>query len=142
MQINLLQLKDFTITKLSINFLRTRKKPENVIYNLDVNTDHKRDRNNKRLHVVQLKVSVTPEPRFGYKIQANISGKFMAPDGISEKVLNELIPSNGTLILYGILRGQLALFTSSFPGGRITLPTIPIKCPNPTDLVKKSVKRS
>ena len=115
MQINLLQLKDFTITKLSINFLKMRKPPERVSYNLEVKTDHKRDNKNKQLFFVQLKVSVTPEPRFGYKIQANILGRFIAPEGLSEKVLSDLVPSNGTLILYGILRGATGIVHKFLP---------------------------
>jgi hypothetical protein len=35
-----------------------------------------------------------------------------------------LIRVNGGTILYGILRGEIAAFTGSFPGGKFNLPTV------------------
>ena len=43
---------------------------------------------------------------------------------MDEEQMQALIRINGSAILYGILRGEIAVFTGSFPGGKFVLPAV------------------
>ncbi len=65
----------------------------------------------------------TPVP-VGYVLDSEIVGYFSFPDGTSEENMQALIRYNGCTILYGILRGQIASITGSFPHAKLVLPTV------------------
>lgn len=68
-------------------------------------------------------VSLTPVP-MGYELDSEIIGYFSFPEDTPEKNMQELIRYNGCTILYGILRGQIAGITGSFPHDKLVLPTV------------------
>lgn len=60
----------------------------------------------------------------GYRIEADINGVFRLPPDVSEDESRNLLFVNGGTILFGLLRGQVAMATGSFPGGKLTLPAV------------------
>jgi len=122
-----LQLEHFEMRKLHVDFLPSSNKTKNRVnmkLNIDVRLNKITDK--PRHFKLLLSIKIDPKPRIGYQIRADILGYFYVPAPIPLKNIEPLIKSNGTLILYGILRGELAVFTGSFPGGKLSLPTIPI----------------
>lgn len=62
--------------------------------------------------------------RAGCELDAKVVGLFDLPESLSEDERQQLIRINGIAILYGYLRGQVGVFSGSFPAGKITLPAI------------------
>ena len=59
------------------------------------------------------------------KIDSEIVGYFSFSEEFSDEEKRQItIRINGSVILYGILRGQIATFTGSFPNGKFNLPTV------------------
>jgi len=73
-----------------------------------------------------LSVQIAP-PEFddepGYELDAEMFG-FFDTSGVDPDEREYLIRLNGATILYGILRGQVATLSGTFPGGRLLLPTV------------------
>jgi len=67
--------------------------------------------------------SKTPAP-VDYSLDCEIVGFFLFPEDTTEEAMQRLIRLNGCTILYGILRGQLANITGSFPRQKLILPTV------------------
>lgn len=67
--------------------------------------------------------SKTPTP-VDYSLDCEIVGFFRFPDDSTEETMQRLVRLNGCTILYGILRGQLANITGSFPRQKMILPTV------------------
>jgi preprotein translocase subunit SecB len=67
--------------------------------------------------------SKTPAP-VDYSLDCEIVGFFRFPEDSTEESMQRLIRFNGCTILYGILRGQLANITGSFPRQKLILPTV------------------
>lgn len=67
--------------------------------------------------------SKTPAP-VDYSLDCEIVGFFRFPEDTTEESMQRLIRFNGCTILYGILRGQLANITGSFPRQKLLLPTV------------------
>lgn len=67
--------------------------------------------------------SKTPTP-VDYSLDCEIVGFFHFPEETTEEAMQRLIRFNGCAILYGILRGQLANITGSFPRQKLILPTV------------------
>ncbi len=67
-----------------------------------------------------------------YSLDCEIVGFFRFPEGTKEEVMQSLVRLNGCTILYGILRGQLANITGSFPRRKMVLPTVMME-----DVVKR-----
>ncbi len=80
--------------------------------------------------VYRVDFSVTRLARQGKRkvdteILAKISGIFSMPESIVEEAQKAfLIRVNGCTVLYGILRGQIAIYSGSFPGQQVLLPTV------------------
>lgn len=55
---------------------------------------------------------------------ARIAGHFRAPREIPEDKRQWLLLYNGAIILYGLLRGQIAGLTGSMPTGKFMLPSV------------------
>lgn len=67
--------------------------------------------------------SKSPTP-VDYSLDCEIVGFFRFPEQSSDEAMQRLIRLNGCTILYGILRGQLANITGSFPRQKLILPTV------------------
>ena len=82
---------------------------------------HKTEKRQYRLIFRMGAKSGTPEP-LGYEIDCEIAGFFKFQDEIEPKKMAALLRVNGCTMLYGILRGQLAGITGTFPGRKFILP--------------------
>lgn len=119
------QLNEYFFTKLNVEYLNrnTKNKTNNVSINFDyevgINKDH------KELFFLDFKVRIKPKKdESGIKIDANIEGYFSFPLNTNNDDMQYLVRINGCSILYGLLRGQVAMITGTFPEGKINLPTI------------------
>ena len=127
---DVLHLEDFHMTRLHVDWLEPKakgKRPVSVQSQVSMNYDVMRRRTDKRLFALVLRFQFGPEkdqPQAGYAIDAEIAGLFRFPESLSEGDMQKLIRINGGMILYGILRGQIAGFTGSFPHGKFTLPAV------------------
>lgn len=74
-------------------------------------------------------------PRCPYSLLTEMEGIFSFPEDIDEKQMAYLCRVNSMTILYGILRGEVANVTGSFPGGKYILPTVMI--PEVVDSIEK-----
>lgn len=134
---DILQLKDFLITRLHVDWkspTQPAKNEESFRDNLTVDYDVLRNPETQHLFALEFRVRVAPKNRdgAGYSIEAEIVGFFDFPETMEEEKIQYLVRVNGGTILYGILRGQIALITGSFAGGKYTLPTVFM-----TDVVKQ-----
>lgn len=77
-----------------------------------------------------MKVALKPEaarkePSAGYDLEVVIAGIFAVPEGVPEDLARDMLEINGSMILYGLLRGLLASATGMFPTQhRFLLPTV------------------
>lgn len=126
-----LQLEEFFIARLHVDWRFGSPETEGVPQlrsNLGFDYDVLSNADDPLLHALELKVIVEPEPDhaegMGYAIEAHIIGFFRFEEGTPEEEMQYLVRVNGGTILYGILRGQLAAFTGSFPNGKYMLPSV------------------
>jgi len=76
-----------------------------------------------------LRVCVSPDSEkksrnCPYEIKSEIEGLFTFQEDLSDEQMGYLIRVNSMTILYGILRGEVANVTGSFPSGKFLLPTV------------------
>jgi preprotein translocase subunit SecB len=86
------------------------------------------DQDDHKIRMV-LRVKVTPDKNeetqtCPYEIKAEIEGFFTFSDELSDEQMGYLVRVNSATILYGILRGEIANVTGSFPSGKFLLPTV------------------
>lgn len=84
---------------------------------------HATEKNRFRL-ALRLGVKSKTPTQVDYSLDCEIVGFFRFPEDSSDETMQRLIRFNGCTILYGILRGQLANITGSFPRQKLTLPTV------------------
>jgi preprotein translocase subunit SecB len=84
---------------------------------------HTSEKNRFRLAFRLAAKSKTPAP-VDYSLDTEIVGFFHFSEDSSEETMQSLVRFNGCTILYGILRGQLANITGSFPHQKLLLPTV------------------
>lgn len=84
---------------------------------------HATEKNRFRLAFRLGAKSRTPTP-VDYSLDCEIVGFFRLPGDTTEENMQRLIRLNGCTILYGILRGQVASITGSFPRQKWILPTV------------------
>jgi preprotein translocase subunit SecB len=121
-----LQLDEFFITRLNVEWLsppKSQQVPTDFQFTYDV-ARHKTDLEKFRLVFYLHTAPSEGKARYGYVIDCAIAGLFSFVDRPPEKEMQTLIRINGCTILYGILRGQIALITGSFLGGKFNLPTV------------------
>lgn len=92
------------------------------LFDYDVSR-HTTEKNRFRLAFRVGVKSKTPAP-VDYSLDCEIVGFFRFPEDTTEESMQRLIRFNGCTILYGILRGQLANITGSFPRQKLILPTV------------------
>ena len=118
-----IQLSKFFITNLNIKWVKGKASGNAIKLGFDFNLAfHEEHKNHFKL---EFSVLAIPEDGFsGIRLETQIDGYFHFPEGIDFKEMHYLAILNGSSILYGILRGQLALITGSFPGGKFMLPAV------------------
>jgi len=127
---DILQLKEFFVTRLHVDWHGSNnalpQKPkvaEPVAFDYDV----LRKEETPHSFVLRLRMKAdldASKSTARYEIDSEIMGFFDFPETMDEKQIQALIRVNGGIILYGILRGEIAAFTGSFPGGKIVLPAV------------------
>lgn len=122
----IIQLETFQMSKVHIEFVHTEGEPLpagpaehslTIDYNVAVRAD------DDRRYRLSLLVSVNPNGS-GMRIESQIDGFFQCPAEMPVPVRNGTIRVNGGTILYGLLRGQLAAISGSFPSGPYILSTV------------------
>lgn len=126
---DILQLKDFVITRLHVDWHEpgTPLPVSSLRQQISFDYDVLRKKDAPRSFVLRLRMrlgSNTSKSKAGYEITSEIMGLFEFPDTMDDKQMNGLVRINGGTILYGVLRGELAAFTGSFPGGKFILPAV------------------
>ncbi|NOQ23527.1 MAG: hypothetical protein GQ565_12890 [Candidatus Aegiribacteria sp.] len=125
---DILSLEGFFIKKLSAEVIPPKEIPPDGIHN-EVNQQIRityhvaRRTDDDTRYRMQLNVSLSPDD-YGWEIDSEIEGYFKCPDSWDISLREGMIRVNGGTILYGLLRGQIAAFTGSFPPGPFLLPTI------------------
>ena len=132
----ILQLNDFALTRLQVDWIAPdvpTADDESLRGDPAIDYDVLRHHDNPYSMVLQFRIKIAPSKgqNFGYAIEAEIAGFFDFPKTMTEEQVQYLIRVNGGTILYGILRGQISLFTGPFPGGKFMLPAVCM-----TDVVK------
>ncbi|MFH0880807.1 MAG: hypothetical protein V2A34_13915 [Lentisphaerota bacterium] len=84
---------------------------------------HKEDACRYRM-IFRMSARSNKECAVGLMLDAEIAGFFTLPKEMEADKREYQIRVNGCAILYGVLRGQLALVTGSFPGGKFNLPSV------------------
>lgn len=151
-----LHLEEFYLTRVNVAWVEPPAEIEELELNLAYDYSvyrHKEDPLRYRLTLRVGSVPQSPEP-MGYQMDCEISGFFRFPEDSTEPKREYLIRVNGCTILYGILRGQFAGITGSFPNRPLLLPTVMMedvvkeieskkaKAAQPVPPVKKSTKSS
>ena len=126
----ILQLKDFFITRLHVDWHEPTGGARHIPHfdsGVSFDYDVLRKKDALRSFALRLRVRLEPKPaksKAGYEIDSEIMGLFDFPESMEEQQMQALVRINGGTILYGILRGQIAAFTGSFPGGKLSLPAV------------------
>lgn len=133
-----IQLSKFFITRLNIERIKGKdKEPSGETINLGFDFDIASHAERKNQFKLEFKVMANPDDGFrGIKLEAQIDGFFYFPEGMNNDEMQYLVALNGSSILYGLLRGQLALITGSFPDGKFMLPAVVMD-----DVISGIVKR-
>ena len=119
------QLEDFHLTALSVQWNDPKKTGTYTVTNeLDYDVgQHQTEKERYRLTLRFMTGPEKPEP-VGYSVAAEIVGFFRFPERTEQSKMDYLVRVNGCTILYGILRGQIANVTGTFPHKKFILPTI------------------
>lgn len=124
------QLEDYYVTRLRVDWVEPPSAHEKVEGKINVDYQVQRHESDSLRYRLELKVSVKPASRdqkVGWAVDAHIHGLFVFPDGLNEETMHNAIRVNGGIILFGILRGQIATVTGTFPPGKFVLPTVPMQ---------------
>lgn len=118
-------LEEFFMTRVNVAWHDPREATTVEVGNM---FDYDVFRSGKRKNMFRLvfrfgQSSLTPVP-VGYELDCEIVGYFSFPEDTPEESMQMLIRYNGCTILYGILRGQIAGITGSFPHDKLVLPTV------------------
>jgi len=136
------QLEDFYMMRLSVIWhdpTPNVKSPVQLESKYTIDYDVFRQTHDLKRFILRFRLnldSFRTGKRMGYAIDSEILGIFRFPESIAEEEMQKIIRFNGTVILYGILRGEIAAITGSFPGGKFNLPTV-----NMVNIVKKVENR-
>src|SRR5690606_7142009 len=119
------KLRDYRFLDLSIRWIQSSGRPTEQTPAVVISDGAPKGTTDR---VVALKVSLAPPAECsGYQIALSITGLLSVEPGgeeIDEENLRSLAVLNGAMILYGIVRAEVASMTSNFPGGRLLLPTV------------------
>lgn len=122
-----LQLEEFFITKLNVEYVEGTQKAseDSTVYNLTMDYDVARHVDADNLFRLDFKARNKPKRgQTGLSVSAEISGFFSFPEGTNEDEMQYLARVNGCSILYSLLRGQIAMISGSFPGGKLNMPAV------------------
>jgi len=123
------QLEDFHMTRLHLDWVDPAREEVNIeATNSRFDYDVFSNREHSRYFMMKFQAwfQQVDENRnkVGYQVECETLGIFEISEEIPEESWSGVIRLNGLSILYGILRGQLANATGSFPNGKLLIPTI------------------
>jgi len=125
---NHLWLEECGLNSIRCEWLDMKPAPESTRHSLTVSQESDFSMQSERRFAQTLSVRISPAsggPRYGYDIEARISGKFRLPDPPVKVEENlRIIALNAAMILYGILRGHLITITACCAGQKLLLPTV------------------
>jgi len=133
-----LVLNNFFTTKVNISWIVPSDKPKDLKVKVNVDYDvlkHKEDERRFRLALFVKVRNADAKVKAGWIIDCEMHGDFSFPEDFEDRHIQVAIRVNGSSILYGILRGQIASATGSFPPGKFVLPAVDMQ-----DIVKKREK--
>lgn len=118
-------LDEFFMTRVNVAWHEpTQSESVDIDYFFDYDVArHTTDEQSFRLAFRLASRSKTASP-VDYSLDCEIVGFFRFPADSKEDIMQGLVRFNGCTILYGILRGQLANITGSFPHQKMILPTV------------------
>ena len=126
---NPLQLEDYYLTKLHIDW-RAPSKPEVNVEEIKTGLDydvaiHAKEKHRYKLDLrIRLTETGKEQKDVGYVVEADMVGLFGFDETCDKETREKLIRLNGVSILYSTFRGILGGMTGMFQGRRLTLPTI------------------
>ena len=135
------ELEEFFLVRLNIEALNCDLEAEaqaaRISFDYDLATAVEDDHRIK----MEMSFSLTAPPEeesltCPYAIDAAIVGFFKFPQDLEDQQIAYLCRVNTMTMLYGILRGQVATVTGSFPHGKFTLPAVMMQ-----DVVNKIEQR-
>ncbi len=120
-----LQLDDFFVTHLDLRWVEGTedKQPQDCMPEMDFTIA----KHNEKATMFRLTLRVAlpvKKGRTGLNIDSEIAGFFSFPPQTEDEDMQYLVRINGATILYGILRGQIAMASGSFPPGKFLLPAV------------------
>ena len=125
MTVPVCHLDEFFMTRVNVAW-HEPSQPGSVeidyLFDYDV-ARHTTEKNRFRL-AFRLGVKSKTSTPVDYSLDCEIVGFFHFPENTTDDAMQRLIRFNGCTILYGILRGQLANITGSFPRQKLLLPTV------------------
>jgi len=122
------ELQEFFIHDLAVEWMSPEDSKEES-FSLGFDYDLSCHADNPHLIRMMMRVSLgkatdDDQARCPYTIRCEVEGFFSFPEGLDDKQMGFLCRVNSMTILYGILRGEIANVTGSFPGGKFILPTV------------------
>lgn len=137
---NILQLEDYFLTRLHVDFNFPKGKEvhvEELAIDFDYDSLTHEDDPLRRLLTLRIRAGELTEDgdRIAHQFECEINGQFRIPEDVPDEQHEGLVCINGISILYSTLRGIIGNLSGSFPAGRLCLPTI-----NPKEVVKRVQK--
>lgn len=121
-----LHLEEFLLTRFNLDWhVGDGKNTDDCLS--EAILDYDVARHNEQNHTFRLTLSVALAVKdgcTGVAIDCRIVGFFLFPEDEEETNMEYLVRVNGATILYGILRGQIAMVSGSFPKGKFNLPAV------------------
>ena len=119
-----IHLDNFFYKKLNIEWIDGAQNDETP-YQIKFSFDLKNKKDDPNHILLIFGVKVFPSENFqGVSVDTIIEGFFSVNETIEEEKRAFYSMVNSASILYGIFRGQINLFTTCFPEGKILLPTV------------------
>lgn len=122
-----LHLDEFFIIRLNLAWVTAESAETSEEYPSDLGIDYELSRHDDDPQLFRLVLRVDSVVKKGYtglNVESEIAGFFSFPEDTAEDEMQYLVRVNGASMLYGILRGQIAMVSGSFPGGKVNLPAV------------------
>lgn len=128
---DVLQLENFFLTRLEIRLQAPLANEMDRDGEMELGYDVGRHKDQPNRYRLAFRIRMNPAYKKGNpdmpEVAAEIVGIFLFPENMPEDKREWLVRYNGGLMLYGLLRGQLATLSGAFPTGKIMLPSIDMK---------------
>ena len=126
---DVLQLSNFRLVRLKIDSEPFAVLPANPDFRQETGYDVLINKDDPNAFLMILRISgclASPGSTedAGTKLEVHAVGEFRVPDGLDDGKKDYLVRYNGGMILYGMVRGQVAMATGAFPCGSLLLPTL------------------